>query len=477
MGVSAATGRPLACRSAAELGAWASAAGAAGGSVGVAAAAGGAPKAFAVMGGMDSNNLADAGWGVVFGRGIDPRIREALAPLLEHRRAQVGEEALFRVFEADTSPGPDDTALAWLSRRKVGFDVVDPWQGVPFYLMLVAPPEEISFEFQYMLDLYWAAGRVWFSDVDAFRRYAESVVAYEKAAAAAVATRREAVLFAPMHDFDAATQLFTQQVAGPLWHSEAPPGALGARRKFRRRAVEGEAATKSGLAGILSGKDVGGTPALLFTGSHGMGFELGDPRQASAQGALVCQDWPGYGAIGEDHWFAGGDLGSDARVHGMIHVLFACYGAGCPALDNFDRMNGAPKRIAPGPLLARLPQALLSHPNGGALAVLGHVERAWSYSFQTGRGRSRVQGFRDVLEQLMMGRRIGAATDQFNVRWAAISTELAERQLDATRGEAVDPGDLGRLWVARDDARNYIIHGDPAVRLRVEDMPELGSAG
>ena len=28
---------------------------------------------------------------------------------------------------------------------------------------------------------------------------------------------------------------------------------------------------------------------------------------------------------------------------------------------------------------------------------------------------------------------------------------------------------VANLWVARDDAWNYIVHGDPAVRLRVKD--------
>ena len=45
--------------------------------------------------------------------------------------------------------------------------------------MIVAPPDEIPFEFQFGLDLNWAVGRLWFDDEAEFGRYAESVVAYE----------------------------------------------------------------------------------------------------------------------------------------------------------------------------------------------------------------------------------------------------------------------------------------------------------
>jgi hypothetical protein len=108
---------------------------------------------------------------------------------------------------------------------------------------------------------------------------------------------------------------------------------------------------------------------------------------------------------------------------------------------------------------------------GGALAVLAHIDRAWTYSFQAGRSAPQTQEFREVMTRVMKGDRIGQCTDQFNLRWAVLSAELADTQRERQMlpGQVSDAV-LANRWVARDDARNYLILGDPAVRLRVEDM-------
>ena len=76
-----------------------------------------------------------------------------------------------------------------------------------------------------------------------------------------------------------------------------------------------------------------------------------------------------------------------------------------------------------------------------------------------------------MLNPILGGHRVGNALDQFNIRWAALTTEISDRLKVGTTPQAQT--ELANLWVARDDARNYIVFGDPAVRLRVEDLPEV----
>lgn len=153
-------------------------------------------------------------------------------------------------------------------------------------------------------------------------------------------------------------------------------------------------------------------------------------------------------------------------------MFFACYGAGTPKLDQFARQGGKSVReeIAPAGFVARLPRKMLSHPSGGALAVIGHVERAWGYSFLSPDSTAHTNSFEDTVRELMGRARVGWATESLNLRYADKATELAgvleEESYEDTPKKS--PYELAGLWTAHNDARSYVILGDPAVQLPLQ---------
>src|SRR5262249_42690365 len=156
--------------------------------------------------------------------------------------------------------------------------------------------------------------------------------------------------------------------------------AIAAKWKYRSRCFLGEEATRTNLLEVLHSPRQP-APAMLFTASHGMGgWPKGDARQRQGSGALLCQDWPGFGRIKPEHYLTAGDIEADARLQGLVAFIYACYGAGTPRYDPFlGERTGGPVEIAEAPFVAALAQRLLA---GGALAVIGHIERAWGYSIQ-----------------------------------------------------------------------------------------------
>lgn len=428
------------------------------------AAAVGAPvptlETFGVTFGNNASNLDEVGWGLVFAAGVDPAPRlEALDALVASRRAEACKR--FRVFSGSEGWRPGESASQWLVRHGSSLNLIDPDDGVPYYLVIVGPPTEVSFEFQYSLDLSAAVGRIDFPTLEEYRAYAASVIGFETDTTKR--TARTVDLFAPCHDFDRATQLFTSQVAQPFCAGVGTRPPLGQKFGFGIHPVLGVDATKAGLAGTL--RRQGEPSSILITGSHGMAFEADDTRLPSCQGALVCQDWRGYDAIDERHWFSSTDVPADANVHGLIHFYFACYGAGSPEFDNFSMPPGS-RRSAPAPMTARLPQRLMTLPQGGVLATLGHIDKAWASSFQNDRGVAQTQQFREVLEKLLAGFRVGDALDRFNLQWGVTGTQLTDLLTNKAYGQAVRDSEMLAARIARDDCRNYVVLGDPAVRLR-----------
>ena len=100
--------------------------------------------------------------------------------------------------------------------------------------------------------------------------------------------------------------------------------------------------------------------------------------------------------------------------------------------------------------------------------MIGHVERAWGYSFMWPRAGEQLEVFQSTLASVMKGATIGAAIEYFNDKYAALTTELEDEKQTLEYGGTPDPMGISGLWTARNDARNYVILGDPAVRLNVE---------
>jgi hypothetical protein len=122
--------------------------------------------------------------------------------------------------------------------------------------------------------------------------------------------------------------------------------------------------------------------------------------------------------------------------------------------------------LAPQPFMAALPQRLLTHPKGGVLAVIAHVDRAWGYSI---RAPAQITPYRSSLGSIMKGDPVGhAVKDQFGGKFAALSTALVSAL--APGAPKVEDRDLVTYWLERNDAQNYVTLGDPAVRLQVDKL-------
>ncbi|MFZ6185215.1 hypothetical protein [Nannocystis pusilla] len=430
---------------------------------------------YGIKPGLDANDLAQAGWAAVF-PAVRPdtaeaarqdAIAEALQPLLALRSAQASahDGRLFKIYRGPDGYRPGESKQRFLARLGAGPGPADPVK-VPYYLLLVASPEELPFFVQYQLDVQYAVGRLHFDEVAEYAAYARSVVAAETGG---LQLARELAMFAVNNPDDPATQLSSKHLVAPLADllaAHAPDWTI--------RRHEGEAASKATLGRLLGGD---ATPALLFTASHGAGFSRGDPRQRAHQGALICQDWPGPAQwrepLPQDFYFAGDDLRADARPHGLVMFNFACYGAGTPMYDDYGQRAASSARtpIADAAFLAALPRRLLAHPNGGALATIGHVERAWGCSFlwpgsgkKTG-SNAQLAVFEGAMRELLRGARVGAALECFNERYAELASDLSGELEEIGYGRQYDPRELADMWTANNDARAFAILGDPAVRL------------
>lgn len=410
---------------------------------------------------VDPSELANAGWGVIFPEIYQGDQLEALKSddglglLLKHRQKQAAQQVETYYRECFYKAGQSKNDF--LKAHKIPTSgAVDPDKGMPYYLLIVGDPEAIPYEFQYQLDVQYAVGRIYFDILDEYAYYAQSVV---RAETNQVERSRQISFWGTRNRGDQATKLSSENLIKPLstWlTSGKAPG-------WECPTLLAEEATKENLVQQFNRNSA---PAILFTASHGVGYPSGDPLQKEFQGALVCQEWKPFSGQPdpETQLFSAADIAPDANLHGLIAFHFACYGLGTPQFNDFKQHDGE-KQLAEAPFIARLPQRLLSHVKGGALAVIGHVDRAFSDSFQSS-GIKQLAVFQSVLKCLIDGRPVGYAMEFFNQQYAELTSDC---NLGIRNGDMTDKA-IASLWTGSTNARNYAVFGDPAVKVAVGQL-------
>lgn len=442
-------------------------------SEGVAADADARAESYVDPGG-DPNSLRDQGWGVIAPAGeAGDRLLALARPLLEQRAAdQDAEVAVYRV-------PPDMTeaqAAAWIDRKLVGNAMQDT---IPGYLAVLGGPDQVSFELQQVLGAAFHVGRIGFDAEAGYEAYIAKLLARERAPAPGPP---RAVYFTA-RDGTSATELGRSLLMQPCIADAERQRAAGRFAASEIAAIEDEDPARAADRLIEAAAGTG----VVFSCSHGAGAPRdgwGSPARRRAQQGALCL---GRGRQLETEVVARG-----AFAPGGVWLMFACFGAGTPrhsayhpwlarlaADGEHDDDLAAVLASLPGEgepaFVAALPQAALANPDG-PLAIIGHLDLAWSHGFcdldKMSRGE-RHRRFHELVAQLVKGSRVGLALSGSLMRARnQVQTELVVAAADDARAgtEGTDrPADqrirLGHRWMVLQDLAGYVALGDPAARI------------
>lgn len=402
-----------------------------------------------------SRHLGKYGWAAVFPSSPEgQRLREALRPLLDLRKLQVENSAgpgIFREFSGKDGVSPNEAAFSWLARHNVGPGMPSP-EKVPFFVMLIGGPEEISFEFQAELGVQYYVGRIHFESMSGCEKYVRALVEIEVRDQAV--PLKNVALIAP--EFDEVTRMSSDMLVRrlsqelQLSHSD-----------WSFSEVMGESAGRDQIIPFFTGVN---SAALIFAATHGVQLPLDHRQQRQRQGALVTSSWHGA-QPSEENTISASDLDSSATPEQRIIFLLGCFGAGTALTDEYQKIQrGTDKQLANRPFVSALAQKLLSR---GSSAIIGHVGRAWTTSFSWHEAGPQPQTFLAVLCSLMDGQPVGVAVQALSRRYAELASIVASIETDPSRVESTSAQELLSLKTAMLDAKYFLVLGDPAARLRM----------
>jgi len=406
---------------------------------------------------VDQGNPREAGWTYIVNENDPDReeISKILRPLAEYRGMKDPESPM--VFNGEA----EEEWFDWLQDNYYSVEHMER----PYYIAIVGGPDKIPFKFQSLLDMATAVGRLDFNSLDDLKAYVEKVIRLEEMPEPVV--DRKALVFAPDYGSQDPTHFSRLYMAEPLAEYICDNCQL------QTSTMSGDMATKSKLTSALLSEK----PALVYTASHGMGA-IGQPLdiQKRFNGAICCQRKEGD-PLGK--WlFTADDVPLDRPyLEGSVFFQFACFGYGTPAESDYSHWLDKPELNCEQDFVAALPKKLLSHPRG-PIAYVGHLDTAFLHGFDdpnnpypAGRWHSRMSPFIKAVNGLLFDTQpIGLTMNEMNARYGIGNAQLSNFLDQVQRGKKTFEAYINWLvdtFITRSDAQNYMIFGDPAVRLRI----------
>ncbi|QRK10609.1 hypothetical protein JQX13_11270 [Archangium violaceum] len=425
--------------------------------------------------GGDPNDLEAQRWGLILPEGPEgDRLRDLIRPLIEFRRAQQGGHP---VKEYRVPKGPMTMAEAALWRKR-HFDSGEHLSAdVPRYQLILGDFDQVPLAIQQIQASDGYVGRLHFSDEQGYLAYVEKVLRAERLPRQGLGR----MLFHTAHDgtpalnagFNALINPGLELIREGLSQGRFPASGLH---------VHGEE-QEPGLDRFLENSSLT-EPGVLFSMSHGIGAPRGgwktDADRLAGQGAM---------SFGREGQLSASDLTSRTFMPNGIWFMFACFGAGTPDISayshwlrhlveagRYSRLPDVMKTLAGTgrPFVAATPQKVLANPNG-PLAFIGHVDLAWTFSFREddSPAKKRPGRFIEPLKSMLRSNRVGIGFRELYRYLALTDTELSSIHDDDVRTGATASNDelirRGYLWMMRQDIAGYVMLGDPAVRLPVEE--------
>lgn len=353
-----------------------------------------------------------------------------------------------------------------------------PGSKTPYYILIIGDPNEqtgIPFEFQSFLGMGSTVGRLDFDSLEDLSNYVTKVIRLEKLNEAVV--NKEIISFATDEGYPGPTFYSKLFLAEPLSEDISKFG-------YNVNKIFGNYATKENLTKNLSNTN----PAMVFTASHGLSAHNESfDTQKEINGAICCQK--SDNEVSDDGWiYSSRDIPNNTPdrpfLEGSVFVQFACYGAGTPKESIFNKwFDEEPKLYTDKAFTASLPKKLLSHPRG-PIAFIGHVDVAFLHGFDNPdnpdmpliKGQQwdpRIRPFLSIFETILKKYQpTGRSLDDMSKRLAFYSNVFATRAEQITLdglplNSALFKTQVADQFIMRNDSNNYLILGDPAVRIMV----------